>query len=214
VDTDSRLIVGQRVSQSPNDKQELAEDLKAVKENVSPAIVLVDSGFVSESAVSIIEAENPGLEVLAAMKREPHGRTVKQLEKSENPEPPPVDADFGDKMKYRTSTASGRALYRLRQQTVEPIFGIIKEAMGFRRFSLRGHAKVSLESGLPGLQLQTPPHRWSQAPRGMMEARPSPFDKDQAPMTECRPCKNQKARFLKNEKSEFRSFRFLTPTGC
>jgi hypothetical protein len=83
VDTDSRLIVGQRVSQSPNDKQELAEDLKAVKENVSPAIVLVDSGFVSESAVSTIEAENPGLDVLAAMKREPHGRTVKQLKKSE-----------------------------------------------------------------------------------------------------------------------------------
>ena len=42
VDTGSRLIVGQRVSQSPNDKQELAEDLKAVKENVNPAIVLVD----------------------------------------------------------------------------------------------------------------------------------------------------------------------------
>jgi hypothetical protein len=148
VETDSRLIVGQRVSQSPNDKQELAEDLETVKENVSPAIVLVDSGFVSESAVSTIEAENPGLEVLAAMKRETHGRTIKQLEKSENPEPPPVDADFGDKMKYRTSTASGRALYKLRQQTVEPIFGIIKEAMGFRRFSLRGHAKVSLEWNL------------------------------------------------------------------
>ncbi len=129
MEIDSRLIVGQRVSQSPNDKQELAEDLKAVKENVSPAIVLVDSGFVSESVFSTIEAENPGLEVLAAMKREPHGRIVKQLEKSENPEPPPEDADFGNKMKYRTSTASGRALYRLRQQTVEPIFGIIKVAM-------------------------------------------------------------------------------------
>lgn len=45
VDTESHLIVGQRVSQSPNDKQELAEDLKAVKENASPAIVLVDSSF-------------------------------------------------------------------------------------------------------------------------------------------------------------------------
>ena len=67
VETDSRLIVGQRVSQSPNDKQELAEDLKAVKENVSPAIVLVASGLVSELAVSTIEAENPGLEVLAVM---------------------------------------------------------------------------------------------------------------------------------------------------
>jgi len=148
VDTDSRLIVGGRVSQSPNDKQELAEDFQSVKENVSPAIVLVDSGFVSESAVTTLEAENPGLEILAAMKREPHGRTVQQLEKSADPAPPPADADFVDKMKYRTSTAAGRALYKLRQQTVEPIFGIIKEAMGFRRFSLRGHAKVSLEWNL------------------------------------------------------------------
>jgi hypothetical protein len=39
----------------------------------------------------------------------------------------------------------GRVLYKLRQQTVEPVFGIIKQAMGFRRFSLRWHAKVSLE---------------------------------------------------------------------
>jgi len=148
VDTDSRLIVGGRVSQSPNDKQELAEDFQSVKENVSPAIVLVDSGFVSESAVTTLEAENPGLEILAAMKREPHGRTVQQLEKSADPKPPPADADFADKMKYRTSTAAGRALYKLRQQTMEPIFGIIKEAMGFRRFSLRGHAKVSLEWNL------------------------------------------------------------------
>jgi hypothetical protein len=39
----------------------------------------------------------------------------------------------------------GRVLYKLSKQTVEPVFGIIKQAMGFRRFSLRGHAKVSLE---------------------------------------------------------------------
>jgi hypothetical protein len=119
-------------------------------------------------------------------------------------------------MKYRTSTASGRSLDKLRQQTVEPIFGIIKEAMGLRRFSLRGHTKVSLEWNLVCLAYkpQTPRHRWSQAPRGMMEARTSPFDKDEAPMTEYRPYKNQKTQFFKNEKSEFRSFRFLTPTGC
>jgi hypothetical protein len=71
-----------------------------------------------------------------------------------------------------------------------------------------------MESGLPGLQPKTPPHRWSQAPRGMMEARTGSFDKDEAPMTECRPYKNQKAQFLKNEKSGFLIFKFLTPTGC
>ena len=48
-------------------------------------------------------------------------------------------------MRLRTATVAGRALYKLRQQTVEPAFGIIKEVLGFRRFSLRGLAKVSLE---------------------------------------------------------------------
>jgi IS5 family transposase len=48
-------------------------------------------------------------------------------------------------MKWRMSTSAGQALYKLRQQTVEPVFGIIKEAMGFRRFLLRGLEKVSVE---------------------------------------------------------------------
>jgi hypothetical protein len=39
----------------------------------------------------------------------------------------------------------GRKLYGLRKQTVEPVFGIIKEACGFRRFLLRGLEKVNLE---------------------------------------------------------------------
>jgi hypothetical protein len=52
-----------------------------------------------------------------------------------------------------------------------------------------------MESGLPGLQPQTPPHRWSQAPRGMMEAQTSSFDKDEAPMTECSPAKIKNPSF-------------------
>jgi hypothetical protein len=48
-------------------------------------------------------------------------------------------------MLHRLKTTLEKRLYKLRMQTVEPVFGIIKEAMGFRRFSLRGHAKVSLE---------------------------------------------------------------------
>jgi hypothetical protein len=42
----------------------------------------------------------------------------------------------------------GRVLYKLRQQTVEPVFGIIKQAMRFRRFSLIGRSKVRLEWNL------------------------------------------------------------------
>ncbi len=43
---------------------------------------------------------------------------------------------------YRMTTQAGRTVYALRKQTVEPVFGIIKHVMGFRRFSLRGFDKV------------------------------------------------------------------------
>ena len=67
------------------------------------------------------------------------------------PEAPGPEASFEEKMIHRVATQAGRARYKLRQQTVEPVFGIIKEAMGFRRFSLRGLAKVSLEWTLVAL---------------------------------------------------------------
>lgn len=48
-------------------------------------------------------------------------------------------------MAHRLKTQSGRAIYALRKQTVEPVFGIIKSVMGFRQFSLRGLRKVTGE---------------------------------------------------------------------
>ena len=148
VETDSRLIVGQRVSQATNDKKELLPDLAAVQAHVQPSVVLIDSGFVSEAAVTAAEAQVAGLTVLAAMQREPHGRTVAQLERRDDPPAPPPDAPFAERMRHRTATAAGRGRYKLRQQTVEPAFGVIKEVLGFRRFLLRGLSKVSLEWNL------------------------------------------------------------------
>jgi hypothetical protein len=95
--------------------------------------------------VAAVERATPGLTILAAMQREPHGRTVAQLEKLTDPSAPPPAAPFAERMRHRTATAAGRALYKLRQQTVEPAFGIIKDVLGFRCFSLRGLAKVTLE---------------------------------------------------------------------
>ena len=48
-------------------------------------------------------------------------------------------------MRHRLRTTEGRTLYKLRQQTVEPVFGIIKSVLGFRQFRLRGKEKTSLE---------------------------------------------------------------------
>jgi transposase len=86
VEVDSRLIVGARVSDAPNDKEQLAPDLAAIEPVAGPvAEVLIDSGFVSEEAVRSLEANADGsptgVRVLAAIKRERHGRRVAQLEK-------------------------------------------------------------------------------------------------------------------------------------
>jgi transposase len=156
VEVQSRLIVGERVSNAANDKQQLVPSLQAVAAQAGPVTqVLIDSGFFCEQAIGRIErgeaGQPAGVQVLAALKRERHGRSVAQLEKREDSPPPPADALFSEQMAHRVATRAGRARYKLRQQTVEPVFGIIKEALGFRRFSLRGQAKASLEWTLVSL---------------------------------------------------------------
>jgi transposase len=150
VEVESRLIVGQCVSQAPNDKEELVPTFSAIAAEVGPVgEVLIDSGFLSEKAVGLIEkdaqGQSTGTTVYAAVKREGHGRSVQDLERKAEPPAPAPDAPFTERMRHRVKTKEGRERYKLRQQTVEPVFGIIKEALGFRRFSLRGLAKVSLE---------------------------------------------------------------------
>lgn len=50
-----------------------------------------------------------------------------------------------EKMGRRLKTAEGEDRYKLRKQTVEPVFGTIKETLGFRHFHLRGLEKAGLE---------------------------------------------------------------------
>ena len=150
VEVASRLIVGQCVSQSPNDKQELVPTLAAIPLAVGPvAVALVDSGFFSEKAVHAIEraadGTPTGTTVYAAVEKTGHHRRVADLEKQPEPESPAADASATEVMRHRLRTGAGKAIYKLRQQTVEPVFGIIKSVLGFRQFRLRGRAKVSLE---------------------------------------------------------------------
>ena len=142
----SRLIVGQGVSQSPNDKQELGPTLAAIP---AAAGAVVDSGFYSEAAVRQIEPAGTGAATgttgYAAVAKSGHPRSVADLEKRAEPEPPAADARGIEVMGHRLKTTVGKALYKLRQQTVEPVLGIIKSVLGFRQFRLRGLAKVALE---------------------------------------------------------------------
>jgi transposase len=150
VEVRSRLIVGQRVCPSPNDKEQLVPTLAVIPAPVGTVeAVLIDSGFYSEDAVRAVEqdaaAQPSGTTVYAAIQRQSHHRSVSDLEEKAQPAPLPADASATEIMKHRLTTKVGKEKYKLRQQTVEPVFGIIKSVLGFDRFLLRGLAKVQLE---------------------------------------------------------------------
>jgi transposase len=149
VEIQSRLVVSPTVTDAPNDKEQLVPTLGGVSPVVkSIGAVLIDSGFYSEAAVAAAEqsrAGAPAPQIYAATGRQSHGRSVAQLEARADPPAPGVDASAKQIMAHRLATQAGRKLYAQRKQTIEPVFGIIKETMGFRRFRLRGLAKVRLE---------------------------------------------------------------------
>lgn len=150
VEVESLLIVGQRVSQAPNDKEQLVPTLQAIPSSVGRVEgVLVDSGFCSEAAVGQVErsegGQPTGTTVYAALEKTSHHRSVEDLEKKAEPPAVPEGSPVLEVLQQRMKTRAGKAKYKLRQQTVEPVFGIIKSVIGFRRFLLRGLEKVSLE---------------------------------------------------------------------
>jgi transposase len=145
VDTDTLLVVGQRVTDEPNDKQQLNPVLESIPAEVSdPENVLADTGYYSEEAVKKAEADG-GPRVYCAMAKSGHHVSVADLEKHPIAFPPPPDAPMKEQMAHRLNTPEGKALYKQRKQTVEPVFGVIKEVLGFRRFSTRGKEKAETE---------------------------------------------------------------------
>lgn len=73
------------------------------------------------------------------------GRTVHELEQRADPLAPGPEASIKERLKHRLETKMRPELYALRKQTIEPIFGITKETLGFRRLSLRGPKNLLTE---------------------------------------------------------------------
>jgi transposase len=145
VDTESLLIVAPHVTDAPNDKEQVAPmvaKIQALPEGLNqPQQMLADNGFYSEKNVETCKAA--GIEPLIAMGRDqhhPHWR-----DRFEEPAPLAQPATHIEQMKHALKTKAGRAAYALRKQTVEPVFGVIKSAMGFRQFLLRGLDNVRNE---------------------------------------------------------------------
>jgi len=143
VEQNSMLIVATSLSNHPNDKQEAEPTLRALPVELGkPNAAALDAGFFSAANINFMDGL--GIEAYIATGREAHHQDLNVL-LGKMPEAPASEASPKEKMAYKLSTEIGRAVYRLRKCTVEPVIGIIKEIMGFRQFSLRGLIKVTGE---------------------------------------------------------------------
>jgi hypothetical protein len=150
VEHSSILIVGNTLSDQPNDKQEAVPTLEAVptEQIGQPEAAALDNGYFSQANIEAFEAR--GVEPYIATGRESHHQSWQEFF-ARQPDPPAEDASPKEKMAYKLKTEIGQAIYRLRKSTVEPVIGIIKEVLGFRQFSLRGLVKAAGEWNLVGI---------------------------------------------------------------
>jgi hypothetical protein len=143
VDQDSLLIVGNTLCNHANDQEEALPTVDAVPAEVGkPEGAALDNGYFSEDNIKGLEERQ--IEPYIATGREPHHRSWKEYFAGQ-PEPPAEGASLKEKMAYKLRTEIGKAIYRLRKCTAEPVIGILKETMGFRQFSLRGLAAAAGE---------------------------------------------------------------------
>ena len=146
VDENSRLIVGQTLSNHANDKKELLVTLYSIPKQITTATrFAADNGYYSDKNVK--GAESRKMEAFIATGKESHQSWLKEHEEtSEKIED--KNLNTMEQMTQKLRSAEGKEIYRKRKSTVETVFGIIKEAMGFRRFSFRGEKKVNKEWNL------------------------------------------------------------------
>ena len=133
-------MVGKHVSQATNDKQEIEPALnelaKVEAELGKPDVLVADAGYHSKENVE--RCVEQGIEPYIAGSREPHNQALEQRLQAPPECPAEANADAVTAMKHRLQTAAGKAIYSKRKATVETVFGVIKEVLGFRRFHLRG----------------------------------------------------------------------------
>jgi transposase len=151
VDVETMLIVGTTVTQHCNDKRQIApmvDVMGALPGQLGqPEVLLADAGYFSAANVATCEAAH--ITPLIAIRRDAHHLPL--MERFADDPAQPESTDPIIRMTHQLKTKAGRALYGLRKNTVEPVFGIIKHVMGFRQFSLRGLSNVTAEWSLVAL---------------------------------------------------------------
>ena len=143
VDGGSQLIVATEVTASGTDNAYLLPMVEATRQNTGalPEMTLADAGYASEANFAAMEALSAP--ACVALARE--GGKVRAID----PQRHPASA----RMAATMATPEGQAHYKRRKVIPEPVFGWIKQAMGFRQFSVRGLASVNGEWNLVCLAL-------------------------------------------------------------
>lgn len=144
VASETQVILAEQVTQQANDKQQvkpLIEQMKVNLEKRVPQELSADAGYFSEDNVNYLEKQ----------KIEPYvapGRPKRGAAAALPVEAPATDATIRERMAAKLQTPTGKRVYSRRKETVEPVFGQIKEARGIRRFLFRGLGSVQAEWSL------------------------------------------------------------------
>jgi Transposase DDE domain len=154
VDGACQIILACDVTDQGNDKQQAAPMAQATREQLEAAGLAppaaptgarplipaaLDTGYFSAAAVAPLERE--GFDPDIATERQRHHAATP----ASPPEPASEPTTAQERMRAKLGTESGRAVSARRKTIVEPVFGQIKEARGFRRFRLRGLAAIGGE---------------------------------------------------------------------
>jgi transposase len=141
---EQQLIVGQAVTQETNDKRQLLPmvTIIAAQSGLTPTQLLADAGYCSDENLAAIAATP--IDAYISTRKQKHGERPGPCPRG----PLPKTATRVDRMSRKLHRKVGAAVYAMRKAIVEPVFGQIKQARGFRQFLLRGLEKVQGEWSL------------------------------------------------------------------
>ena len=134
VSVDSGLIVAAEVVRDASDSRQLQPMVDQVIAQVGvPTHVLADTGYENSPQMQAIEAAHPTV-ILCPPARSGNANPAGSFKRRWREQ----SKAFREQLRQRLATPAGKALYALRKITVEPAIGILKSALGFRNFKLRG----------------------------------------------------------------------------
>jgi len=129
-----QFIVGHAVTQETNDKKQLVPMIRTMEAQAgaAPTQLLADAGYCSDANLAAIETTP--IDAYISTRKQKHGERPGPCPRG----PLPRTATRVDRMTRKLHRKTGAAIYAARKAIVEPVFGQIKHARGFRQFLLRG----------------------------------------------------------------------------